>query len=116
MEFEGWLSLQSRRIVNNFFDLILFFKFSFRISHYATTSNEESVYIIGGWDAASSGDSSLDIIAQYKDDAWFNIGNLAQRKYGLQAITFTHFSESITVIIGGDTNDGSGWVFQVRVQ
>ena len=79
----------------------------FRISHYATTSNEESVYIIGGNDNPP-GDAYLDIIAQYKDDAWFNLGNLAQRKRGLGAITFTHFSESITMIIGGRTGDNSG--------
>ena len=82
--------------------------YSFSISLYATASSEESVYIIGGWDGASSGDPSLDIIAQYKDDAWFNLGNLAQRKRGHGAITFTHFSESITMIIGGRTGDNSG--------
>ena len=83
-------------------------KFTFSISYYATTSNKDSVYIIGGFDGASSGDIYTDIIAQYKDGVWFNLGNLAQRKHAHGAITFTHFSESITMIIGGFTNDGSG--------
>ena len=87
---------------------MIFFKYTFSISYYATTSNEKSVYIIGGFDHASSGDTRTDIIAQYKDDAWFNLGNLAQRKDAHGAIAFTHFSESITMIIGGYTSDGSG--------
>ena len=99
MECSGGLPLQSRQPVKNPFPNEYFLNF-FRISHYATTSNEESVYIIGGNDNPP-GDAYLDIIAQYKDDAWFNLGNLAQRKQGHGAITFTHFTESITMIIGG---------------
>ena len=86
--------------------MILFFSiFTFSISYYATTSNEDSVYIIGGFDGPSD---YTDVIAQYKDGAWFNLGNLAQRKHAHGAITFTHFSESITMIIGGRTGGNSG--------
>ena len=57
--------------------------------------------------------SSSQIIAQYKDDEWFNLGNLAQRKHSFNAITFTHFSDSITMIVGGYAE--SGWVFQINI-
>ena len=50
--------------------------------------------------------SSSQIIAQYKDDEWFNLGNLAQRKHSFNAITFTHFSDSITMIVGGYAESG----------
>ena len=45
--------------------------------------------------------SSSQIIAQYKDGEWFDLENLAQKKHGIHAITFTHFSDSITMIVGG---------------
>ena len=87
--------------------MILFFqKYTLSIAYYATTFNEESVYIIGGHDASS--DPISQTIAQYKDGAWFNIGNLAQKKYSLGAITLTHLSDSITMIFGGVTIDASG--------
>ena len=69
-----------------------------RITHYATTSTEESVYIIGG-----NGDSNaLSVIAEYKNDEWFNIGNLQQARSSHGAIT----SGSWTMVIGGGSADG----------
>ena len=79
----------------------MFLKYTFRISHYATTSDEESVYIMGGYVGSSS-----QIIAQYKDGEWFKLENLAQRKHSFNAITFTHFSDSITMIVGGFAESG----------
>ena len=72
--------------------------FILRISHYATSSTRNSVYIIGGM-AGSSTNSP--IIAQYKNDEWHNVGNLKQTRHGHGAIT----SGSLTMVIGGYTYD-----------
>ena len=75
-----------------------------RISTYATTSTEESVYIIGGFigDPFSSNHSKTPIIAQYKNDEWYNVGSLKQSRHAHGAIT----SGSLTMVIGGDSADG----------
>ena len=60
-------------------------KFTFRISHYATTHTAESVYILGGWNG--NGVRSF-VIAEYKDDTWSNAGSMKRNRYGHSAITF----------------------------
>ena len=74
-----------------------------RISHYATTSTEESVYIIGGWIAENgrTTDYRTPVIAEYKSDRWYNAGNLYQTRHAHGAIT----SGSLTMIIGGESTD-----------
>ena len=75
----------------------------FRIAKYATTSSEESVYIIGGYNGESDGVSDVSsVIAEYKNDEWFNIGNLQQARSSHGAIT----SGSWTMVIGGGSADG----------
>ena len=68
--------------------------FILRISYYATSSTENSVYIIGGYIASPS---STPIIAEYQNDEWHNVGNLKQARIGHGAIT----SGSLTMVIGG---------------
>ena len=66
---------------------------------YATTSTEESVYIIGGTTASSQ---PSPVIAEYKNAEWFNIGSLQQSRYSHGAIT----SGSWTMVIGGSSSGG----------
>ena len=73
-----------------------------RISYYATTSTEESVYIIGGWTADSSNGYRTPIIAEYKNDQWYNVGNLKQSRHAPGAI----MSGLLTMVIGGSSTDG----------
>ena len=75
--------------------------FIFRISHYATASTDESVYIIGGYIAGSPSYTST--IAEYKDGDWKNVGNLAQGRHAHGAIT----SGSTTMVVGGIPNSGT---------
>ena len=87
----------------NYFDL----KFKvrlifFRIGYYGTTSTEESVYIIGGFTYDSSTSYKTPIIAEYKNDQWYNIGSLNQSRHAHGAIT----SGSLTMVIGGSSADG----------
>ena len=72
-----------------------------RITHYATTSTEESVYIIGGWSGDSSTDDRISVIAEYKNRQWYNAGNLNQSRHAHGAIT----SGSLTMVIGGSSAD-----------
>ena len=72
-----------------------------RISHYATTSTEESVYIIGGWTDDSSTGYKTPIIAEYKNDQWYNVGSLKQSRHAHGAIT----SGALTMVIGGSSTD-----------
>ena len=74
-----------------------------RIFSYATTSTDDSVYIIGGYISSSSPSST---IAKYSGGSWTKTGSLKQARLGHGAITL----EGITMIIGGwvDTyQDGS---------
>ena len=73
--------------------------FILRISYYATSSTESSVYIIGGF---TNSPYNIPIIAQYKNDEWYNVGNLKQTRHGHGAIT----SGSLTMVIGGYNPDG----------
>jgi len=57
--------------------------------------------IIGGWTKGSPSRTST--IAEYKDGNWKNIGNLAQARSGHGAITLG----SVTMVAGGQSNDGS---------
>ena len=72
--------------------------FNLRILSYATASTDDSVYIIGG---KTSGrlprDSRTATIAQFIDGNWNNVGQLAQARSGIRAITL----ESTTLIVGG---------------
>ena len=70
-----------------------------RITYYATTSTEESVYIIGGWTDDSLTVGRTPIIAEYKNDEWYNAGSLKQSRHGHGAIT----SGSLTMVIGGSS-------------
>ena len=72
-----------------------------RISYYATASTEESVYIIGGWTYDSSTNNRTPIIAEYKNDEWYNVGSLNQSRHAHGAIT----SGSLTMVIGGSSDD-----------
>ena len=92
MEFWRWVSIES--IVFLYSVNILF-----RIAKYATISTEESVYIIGGYISESDYSS---VVAEYKNDEWFNIGNLQQARSSHGAIT----SGSWTMVIGGGSADG----------
>ena len=69
--------------------------FYFRISHYATTNTEDSVYIIGGYTGGSPLTTST--IAKYKNDIWTIAGNLKQGRSTHGAINV----KGRTMIIGG---------------
>ena len=73
-----------------------------RISHYATTSTQNSVYVMGGYTHDSSTNRKTSIIAKYTNDDWFAVGNLRQSRHGHSGITFG----SMTMIIGGISTDG----------
>ena len=65
---------------------------------YATTSTEDSLYIFGGWTVYSSTNAGrISNIAKYKNDQWFEVGNLNTARHGHSVIT----SGSLTFIIGG---------------
>ena len=49
-----------------------------RITNYATTHTEESVYIIGG---SNGPQTKASTIAQFKDDIWTNAGSLNQARH-----------------------------------
>ena len=68
----------------------------FRISYYATASTEKSVLIIGGLTPEPTS-----IIAEYKNESWKNIGNLAQARKNHVAIS----SGPVTMIVGGYPHD-----------
>ena len=73
------------------FDLIS----HFRITHYATASTEQSVYIIGCLTNSSPYRSST--IAKYSDGFWSEPGSLKRVRSDHGAITI----EERTIIIGG---------------
>ena len=74
-----------------------------QISMYATTSTEESVFVIGGFTNISQEGLRTSTIAEYKDDEWNNAGNLKQARQAHGAIT----SCSLTMVIGGESIDGT---------
>jgi len=67
----------------------------FRISHYATASTSESVFIIGGHTGVAP--YYMSKIVEYKEGNWKHSGTLAQARAGHSSITLG----SITMIIGG---------------
>ena len=69
---------------------------------YATTSTERSVYIIGGFTYEVAAGYKTAIIAEYKNDRWYNVGNLHQSRHGHGAIT----SSGLTMVVGGSSADG----------
>ena len=83
-------------LISTYFHTIYYF----RISHYATTNTEDSVYVIGGFTEGSLRRTST--IAKYKNDIWTIAGNLKQGRSSHGAITV----KGRTIIIGG-YNGGS---------
>ena len=61
------------------------------MDHYSTASTLEAAYIIGGYD-------TQDLIAEFKNDAWRQLGTLAKGRYGHGSITLG----AETMVIGGD--------------
>ena len=95
MESSCRLSIWFRRPVSTRWRKIEITLVSFwRISQYATTSTEKSIYIIGGW---TNDPTNTPIIAEYKNDEWHNVGNLEQSRNAHGAIT----SGLSTMVIGG---------------
>ena len=80
---------------SNQWNVVADYPFSSSISNYATTSTEESVYIIGGY-------PTTPIIAEYKNHQWYNAGQLKQSRSNSAAITFG----SLTMVIGGSGASG----------
>ena len=74
----------------------------FRISHYATTSTAESVFILGGHEGITN--TYLTTIAEFKNEKWFYIGDLDQGRIQHDAVT----SGSYTMIVGGNPTVASG--------
>ena len=74
--------------------------YSRRIAYYSISSTLEAAFVIGGRDLD---DSYLDLIAQFQNNQWSRYGNLQKRRYLHGSIT----SGSLTMIIGGDTDNGS---------
>ena len=60
------------------------------ISQYSTASTSESAYIIGGFFTG-------DIIAEFRNNAWRQMGTLAKGRYGHGSITLNEE----TMVIGG---------------
>ena len=77
---------------------------------YATTSTNESVYILGGFTNDSSMGLRTPIIAEYKDKEWNDFGNLKQSRQAHGAIT----SDSMTMVIGGESTGGDPLVLTLE--
>ena len=90
------MEIGKKIILTGLLDIFNLIFFS-RIAYYATTSTEESVYIIGGFTYDSSTSSRTPVIAEYKNNQWSNAGSLNQSRYAHGAIT----SGSLTMVIGG---------------
>ena len=70
-------------------------QFNFRISGYDTVSTDDAVLVIGG--TTNGTPFELSIVAEYKDQRWSNIGNLARARTNHRAIKFG----SNIMILGG---------------
>ena len=66
-----------------------------RINGYSTASTSEAAYIIGGY-------YTKDIIAQFKDDSWRQMGTLAKGRGWHGSIELGND----IMIIGGHSSDG----------
>ena len=60
---------------------------------YSATSTADAAYIIGG-------DNTRDVIAEFKNDAWRNLGSLVKPRDSHGSISLN----GETMIIGGYTN------------
>ena len=65
-----------------------------RIYRYSTASTPDAAYIIGGR-------YTQDIIAEFKDDKWKQLGRLQQGRQQHGSISF----ERDTMVVGGTTSD-----------
>ena len=74
----------------------------FRISDYSVVSTSISVIYFGGY-----GGSALDIVAEYKDHTWTQLGTLNQRRDGHSSIQM----DNKIFILGGW---GVKWVTNVK--
>ena len=82
--------------------LISFNYLNLRISSYATTSTEDSVYILGGWTSDSDTGLKCPTIAQFKDGEWNKVADLRQSRHAHGAISYG----SLTMVVGGSSADG----------
>ena len=64
------------------------------MSYYSTASTSEAAYFIGGA-------QTKEIIAEFKNDTWRQLGNLTKGRYKQASITLG----AETMIIGGDSSD-----------
>ena len=65
--------------------------------YYSTTSTSEAAYFIGGRDGPWTVIGTRDVIAEFKNDAWRQLGTLTKGRYAHGSITLN----SETMIIGG---------------
>ena len=65
------------------------------IIYYSTASTSEAAYIIGGY-------FTKDIIAEFRDNSWRQIGTLAKGRFGHGSIKLN----GETMVIGGITTGG----------
>jgi len=62
---------------------------------YSTASTANAAYIIGGY-------YTKEVIAEFKNDAWRQLGTLTRGRYGHASITLS----DETMVIGGYSSDG----------
>ena len=65
------------------------------IAYYSTASTSEAAYIIGGY-------YTEDIIAEFRDGSWRQMGTLAKGREGHGSITLN----DETMVIGGSNSGG----------
>ena len=75
--------------------------YSRKINRYSTTSTSEAAYIIGGY-------HTKEIIAEYKNDAWSQLGSLNKGRHAHASISLG----DETMIIGGFSSDYR-WVYDL---
>ena len=63
--------------------------------YYSTASASNAAYFIGGQD-------TKEIIAEFKNDSWRQLGTLTKGRYYHGSITF----DGETMVIGGYSSDG----------
>ena len=68
------------------------------MAYYSTTSTSEAAYFIGGY-------HTQELIAEYKNDAWRQLGTLTKGRYKHGSITLG----AETMVIGGASNDNR-WI------
>ena len=70
------------------------------MSHYSTASTSEAAYIIGGR-------YTPDIIAEFRNNSWRQMGTLAKGRMGHGSITLN----GETMVIGGVTTGGEVYFY-----